>query len=89
MAASTKPREDFIEANGLRFHTREWGEARSKHAVIMMHGTLKRAMFGSMLDQTLDVNSDLSHLIYEGMDKVATRVIRITVGQHRSKTSKH
>ncbi len=53
MAASTKPREDFIEANGLRFHTREWGEARSKHAVIMMHG------YAETSDVWLDVGPDL------------------------------
>ena len=38
MAASTKPREDFVEANGLRFRFREWGDARSKHAVLLLHG---------------------------------------------------
>ena len=38
MAGSTKPREDFIEANGLRFRSREWGDTRTKHAVLLLHG---------------------------------------------------
>ncbi|MPZ99843.1 MAG: alpha/beta fold hydrolase [Dehalococcoidia bacterium] len=38
MATSNKPRDEFIEANGLRFHYREWGDTRTKHAVVLLHG---------------------------------------------------
>jgi esterase len=38
MANPTKPRDEFVEANDLRFHYREWGDTRSRHAVIMLHG---------------------------------------------------
>jgi esterase len=38
MANPTKPREEFIEANGLRFHYREWGDTRPRHALVMLHG---------------------------------------------------
>ena len=38
MSNSTRPRDEFIEANGLRFHYREWGDTRTRHAVIMLHG---------------------------------------------------
>jgi pimeloyl-ACP methyl ester carboxylesterase len=38
MAGSSKPREDYVEANGLRFFMREWGDARTKHAVLLLHG---------------------------------------------------
>lgn len=38
MANVTKPRDEFIDANGMRFHYREWGDNRSRHAVLMLHG---------------------------------------------------
>ncbi len=38
MANPGKARDEFIEANGLRFHYREWGDTRTKHALIMLHG---------------------------------------------------
>jgi esterase len=38
MANATKPRDEFIEANGLRFRYREWGDGRTRHAIIMLHG---------------------------------------------------
>jgi pimeloyl-ACP methyl ester carboxylesterase len=38
MANPTKPRDEFVEANDLRFHYREWGDTRSRHALIMLHG---------------------------------------------------
>ncbi len=43
MATSTKPRDEFIEANGLRFHYREWGDTRSRHALILLHGYAETA----------------------------------------------
>ncbi len=53
MAASTKPREDYIEANGLRFHYREWGENRSKHTLLLLHG------YAETSDVWLEVAPDL------------------------------
>ncbi|MBM3138989.1 MAG: alpha/beta hydrolase [Chloroflexi bacterium] len=38
MATSSKPRDEFVEANGLTFHYREWGDPRTKHAIVMLHG---------------------------------------------------
>jgi esterase len=38
MANPGKARDEFIEANGLRFHYREWGDTRTKHALILLHG---------------------------------------------------
>lgn len=43
MATSTKPRDEFIEANGLRFHYREWGDTRSRHALLLLHGYAETA----------------------------------------------
>ena len=38
MSNSIRPRSEFVEANGLRFHYREWGDIRTRHAVVMLHG---------------------------------------------------
>lgn len=38
MSNSTRPRDEFVEANGLRFHYREWGDTRTRHAVVLLHG---------------------------------------------------
>lgn len=38
MANPGKARDEFIEANGLRFHYREWGDTRTKHALVLLHG---------------------------------------------------
>ncbi len=38
MATSTRPRDEMIEVNNLRFHVREWGDPRSRHALLMLHG---------------------------------------------------
>ena len=38
MSNSTRPRSEFVEANGLRFHYREWGDIRTRQAVVMLHG---------------------------------------------------
>ena len=38
MSSSSRPRDEYVEANGLRFHYREWGDTRTRHAVIMLHG---------------------------------------------------
>ena len=49
-----RSQDQFIEANNLRFHTREWGDARTKHAVILLHDYAQTA---SAWD---DVASDLA-----------------------------
>lgn len=33
-----RAQEQNVEANGLTLHYREWGETRTKHAVLMLHG---------------------------------------------------
>ena len=38
MSTSTRPRDEFVEANDLRFHYREWGDPRTRHAVVLLHG---------------------------------------------------
>jgi len=38
MANPTKARDEFIEANDLNFHYREWGDTRSRHALVLLHG---------------------------------------------------
>jgi len=38
MSAATKATESTIEANGLQFRYQEWGDTRTKHAIIMLHG---------------------------------------------------
>ncbi len=38
MSSANRPREEVIEANGLQFHYLEWGDTRSRHALIMLHG---------------------------------------------------
>ena len=38
MSNSPRPRDEFVEANGLRFHYREWGDTRTRHAVVLLHG---------------------------------------------------
>ena len=38
MASSNKPRDEFVEANGLRFHYREWGDPRNRSVVLCVHG---------------------------------------------------
>ena len=38
MSSSSRPRDEFVEANGLRFHYREWGDTRPRHVVILLHG---------------------------------------------------
>jgi pimeloyl-ACP methyl ester carboxylesterase len=38
MAGAHRTNEASIEANGLQFQYQEWGDARSRHAVILLHG---------------------------------------------------
>ncbi len=33
----TRPQDQTIDANNLSFHYREWGDARSRHALILLH----------------------------------------------------
>ena len=43
MASSNKPRDEFAEVNGLRLHYREWGDARERHALLVLHGYAETA----------------------------------------------
>jgi len=54
MATSTRPRDEMIEANNLRFHVREWGDPRSRHALLMLHGYAETA------EAWADVAADLA-----------------------------
>lgn len=38
MANPTKARDEFVEVNDLRLHYREWGDTRSRHALVLLHG---------------------------------------------------
>ena len=33
----SRPQDQVIEANGLTFHYREWGDSRTKQALILLH----------------------------------------------------
>ncbi len=54
MANPTKARDEFVEVNGLRFHYREWGDTRSRHALLMLHG------YASTSEIWSDVAADLA-----------------------------
>ncbi|MCK9486962.1 MAG: alpha/beta hydrolase [Dehalococcoidia bacterium] len=54
MANPTKARDEFVEVNGLRFHYRESGDPRSRHALILLHG------YAATADIWTDVASDLA-----------------------------
>ncbi len=49
MASSNKARDEFVEVNGLRLHYREWGDVRTRQAVLMLHGYAETA---SVWDET-------------------------------------
>lgn len=38
MSVANRPRDEFIDLNGLRLHYQEWGDERARHAVILLHG---------------------------------------------------
>ena len=38
MASAGKPRDQMVDANDLQFHYLEWGDVRTRDAVIMLHG---------------------------------------------------
>jgi pimeloyl-ACP methyl ester carboxylesterase len=38
MAAAQRSSDAVIEANGLEFHYSEWGDTRSRHAILLLHG---------------------------------------------------
>ncbi len=54
MSNSTRPRDEFVEANGLRFHYREWGDTRTRHAVVMLHG------YAETSEAWIDIAQDLA-----------------------------
>ena len=53
MASSNKPRDEFVEVNGLRLHYREWGDTRTRHAVLMLHGYAETAVVWTEVAQDL------------------------------------
>jgi esterase len=54
MANLTKPRDEFVEVNDLRLHYREWGDTRSRHALVMLHG------YAATGEQWSEVAADLA-----------------------------
>jgi esterase len=36
--STNRPRDEFAEINDLSFHIREWGDSKTKQAVILLHG---------------------------------------------------
>ncbi|RJQ13166.1 MAG: alpha/beta hydrolase [Dehalococcoidia bacterium] len=54
MATNTRPRDEMIESNGVRFHVREWGDPRSRHALLLLHGYAETA------EAWADVAADLA-----------------------------
>ena len=49
MSAANKATEATIDANGLHFQYQEWGDTRTKHAVLLLHGYAETK---SMWDET-------------------------------------
>ena len=54
MASPTKPRDEFVEVNSLKLHYREWGDIRSRRALLMLHG------YAATAEMWSEVASDLS-----------------------------
>lgn len=54
MPVTNRPHDHTIEANGLRFHYQEWGDTRTKHALVLLHG------FGETADAWEDSAIDLA-----------------------------
>ena len=54
MANPSKPRDEFVEVNDLKLHYREWGDSRSRHALLMLHG------YASTSEMWTDVATDLA-----------------------------
>lgn len=54
MANPSKPRDEFIEVNDLKLHYREWGDSRSRHALLMLHG------YAATSEMWSDVATDLA-----------------------------
>ena len=54
MANPSKPRDEFVEVNDLKLHYREWGDSRSRHALLMLHG------YASTSEMWSDVATDLA-----------------------------
>ncbi len=54
MANPSKPRDEFVEVNDIRLHYREWGDTRSRHALLMLHG------YAATAEMWTDVATDLA-----------------------------
>lgn len=54
MASPSKPRDEFVEVNDLKLHYREWGDSRSRHALLMLHG------YAATSEMWSDVATDLA-----------------------------
>ncbi|MCK9496037.1 MAG: alpha/beta hydrolase [Dehalococcoidia bacterium] len=54
MANPSKPRDEFVEVNDLKLHYREWGDTRSRHALLMLHG------YAATSEMWSDVATDLA-----------------------------
>ncbi|MDA1241298.1 MAG: alpha/beta hydrolase [Chloroflexi bacterium] len=54
MASPTKPRDEFVEVNSLKLHYREWGDIRSRRALLMLHG------YAATAEMWSEVASELS-----------------------------
>jgi len=54
MASPTKPRDEFVEVNDLKLHYREWGDPRSRHALLLLHG------YAATSEMWTDVAADLA-----------------------------
>lgn len=54
MANPSKPRDEFVDVNDLRLHYREWGDSRSRHALLMLHG------YAATSEMWTDVATDLA-----------------------------
>ncbi len=53
MASSNRPREETIKANGIEFHYQEWGDVRTKHAIILLHGFVETKAIWDEVGQEL------------------------------------
>ena len=54
MPVANRSQDAAIEANGLRFHYQEWGDSRTKHALVLLHG------FGETAATWDEIGLDLS-----------------------------
>ena len=63
MAPSTKPREQYIEANGFNFHFLEWGDPREKNAIIFLNRYLEMEPNAEDVDFILELIKEIRNKI--------------------------